>query len=169
MRALSILLLSTLAAAKCLPMSEAGKHIGDTKCVTGKVLTVTESPNGAWFLNFCEDYRECPFTVVGFRRDLRDVGDVRALAGKEIEIHGKIKEYQGRAEIILRDRRQLKGESAKLPPAPKDYDAARRGNYRATAPSISKPSRKPAKGAPQPAARNPSDVEGPAEESPPPK
>ena len=161
---LPILLFSASLAAKCLPIAEAGKHIGDTKCVTGKVLTVTESPNGAWFLNFCDDYRKCPFTVVAFARDLRDVGDVRTLAGKQVEIHGKIREYKGRAEIILRERRQLRGESAKLPPVPKDYDASRHGRYRATAPSTNKPSRKPAKTQPPAAARNPSDVESPAEE-----
>lgn len=161
---LPILLFSASLAAKCLPMDEALKHVGDTKCVAGKVLTVTQSPNGAWFLNFCDDYRTCPFSVVVFSRDLRDVGDVRTLAGKEVEIHGKLKEYQRRAEIILRDRRQLRGEAAKLPPVPKDYDVARRGGYSATAKSQSKPSsRKPA--ATPPAARNPSDVEA----EPPPK
>jgi len=163
-RLLPILLFSASLAAKCLPMNEAGKHIGDTKCVTGKVLTVTESPNGAWFLNFCDDYRQCPFSVVAFARDLRDVGDVRYLAGKQVEIHGKIKEYKGRAEIILRDRRQLRGESAKLPPVPKDYDASRHGRYRAGAFSSSKSSQKPAKAKPPPATRNPSDAETPAEE-----
>lgn len=167
-RLLPILLFSVSLAAKCLPLSEAGKHIGDTKCVAGKVLTVTESPNGAWFLNFCEDYRQCPFTVVAFSRDLRDVGDVRYLAGKEVEIHGKIKEYQGRAEIILRDRRQLRGESAKLPPVPKDYDASRHGNYSARQLPSSKSSPKPAKAKP-PASRNPSEAGSPSAESSQPK
>jgi exonuclease VII large subunit len=160
---LPILLFSASLAAKCLPMGEALKHIGDTACVAGKVRTVSESPNGAWFLNFCDDYRECPFSVVVFTRDLRDVGDVRFLAGKEIEIHGKIKEYQGRAEIILRDRRQLRGESAKLPPVPKDYDASRHGSYSAGKFKPNKSSQKPSKAKP-PAARNPSDAESPAEE-----
>lgn len=165
---LPILLFSASLAAKCLPMSEAGKHIGDTTCVAGKVLTVSESPNGAWFLNFCDDYRQCPFTVVAFARDLRDVGDVRYLAGKEVEVHGKIREYQGRAEIILRDRRQLRGESAKLPPVPKDYDASRHGSYSARSFKSSKSSQKPAKEKP-PASRNPSDAENPPEESSRPK
>ncbi len=168
-RLLPILLFSASLAAKCMPMEEAGKHIGDTKCVAGKVLTVTESPNGAWFLNFCDDYRQCPFSVVAFARDLRDVGDVRFLAGKEVEIHGKIREYQGRAEIILRERRQLRGESAKLPPVPKDYDASRHGHYRAAAPPASKSSHKPAKAQPPPAARNPSEAESSPEETTPPK
>ncbi len=165
---LPILLFSASLAAKCLPMSEAGKHIGDTKCIAGKVLTVTQSPNGAWFLNFCDDYRKCPFTVVAFSRDLRDVGDVRTLAGKEVEIHGKIKEYQGRAEIILRDRRQLHGESAKIPPVPKEYDASRHGSYRARKFPSSTPSQKPAKTQP-PASRNPSEAASPPAESSQPK
>ncbi|MGH9669747.1 MAG: hypothetical protein ACRD3A_06530 [Terriglobales bacterium] len=165
LRLLPILLLSAALAAKCLPLGEALKHIGDTTCVTGKVLTVTESPNGAWFLNFCDDYRQCPFTVVAFARDLRDVGDVRRLAGKEIEIHGKIREYQGRAEIILRDRKQLRGESAKIPPMPKDYDVARHGSYSAGRFKSSKSSRQPAKSKPPAAARNPSEAESPPEES----
>ena len=169
MRILSILLLTAAAAAKCLPLGEAGKHIGDTTCVTGKVLTVSESPNGAWFLNFCDDYRQCPFTVVAFARDLRDVGDVRLLAGKQIEIHGKIREYQGRAEIILRDRKQLRGESARIPPLPKDYDVSRHGSYSAGKFKGSKSSR-PSSKQKQPAARNPPEAESPPEEPlPPPK
>jgi hypothetical protein len=164
---LPILLFSASLAAKCLPMSEAGKHVGDTTCVAGKVLTVTESPNGAWFLNFCEDYRECPFTVVAFARDLRDVGDVRTLAGKEVEVHGKIKEYQGRAEIILSERRQLRGESAQLPPLPKDYDVSRHGSYSAGTFKASKPAKAPSKKKHRSlTGSNPSDVETPPGEPP---
>ena len=151
-------------------MGEGLKHIGETRCVAGKVLSVTGSPNGAWFLNFCSDYRECPFTVVAFARDLRDVGDVRMLAGKEIEIHGKIREYQGRAEIILRDRKQLRGESAKIPPMPRDYDASRHGSYSASSSKSGRPAQPSSKQKQQPAARNPSDAESPpAESSAPPK
>lgn len=164
---LPILLFSASLAAKCLPMGEAGKHVGDTACVTGKVLTVTESPNGAWFLNFCEDYQKCPFTVVAFARDLRDVGDVRALAGKEVEIHGKIKEYQGRAEIILSERRQLRGESAQIPPMPKDYDASRHGSYSAGTFKASKTKAPPRKKKHRSlTGANPSDVETPPGEPP---
>jgi exonuclease VII large subunit len=164
---LPILLFSASLAAKCLPMGEAGKHIGDTACVSGKVLKVTESPNGAWFLNFCEDYRECPFTVVAFAKDLRDVGDVRLLAGKEVEIHGKIKEYDGRAEIVLSDRRQLRGESAQIPPLPKDYDVSRHGSYSAGTFRASKTKASPKKKKHRSlTGANPSDVETPPGEPP---
>jgi DNA/RNA endonuclease YhcR with UshA esterase domain len=126
-----ILVMSALGAAKCLPFAEAPQHLGETTCVAGKVLKVNESRGGSLFLDFCEDYKTCPFTVVVFPSALKDVGDVRQLAGKDIEIHGKIQEWRGRAEIILRDARQLKGEAAKIPPLPKDYDVQKRGNYSA--------------------------------------
>lgn len=130
MRALVLLLLAGNCFAACLPIREAPDKLGSTLCITGKVLSVQRSPSGAaWFLNFCEDYRTCPFSAVVFTRDLRDVGDIRMLAGRTIEVHGKLQLYKGVPEIIIRDARQLKGEAAKLPPLPKDFDVQKKGRY----------------------------------------
>jgi hypothetical protein len=121
-----------VASAACIPFTEAKKYVQDEVCVTGKVVKVGQSPrSGTRFLNFCENYRECPFTVVVFAKDLDRVGDVSKLEGQEIKIYGKVREYKGHAEIILNDVRQLKGERLKLPPMPKNYDAANRGKYSA--------------------------------------
>ncbi|MCU1287347.1 MAG: nucleic acid binding, OB-fold, tRNA/helicase-type [Acidobacteriales bacterium] len=118
--------------ADCIPFDQAQKKVGETVCVTGKVLKVsTSARSGTQFLNFCEDYKNCPFTVVVFARDLRDVGDVRPLEGAVIEIHGKVKDYKGQAEIVLSDSRQLKGEAAKLPNLPKNFDVENQGKYSA--------------------------------------
>lgn len=137
---MALLLLAAGAAfADCIAMEKAQEKIGADACVTGKVVKVVESRSGTWFLDFCEDYRACPFTVVVFPSNLRDVGDVRLLQGKTIEVHGKIKLYGGRAEIILRDRRQLKGEIGSLPSMPKGYDAERRGKARSRAANPKKP------------------------------
>ncbi len=122
-------------AAKCIPFTEADSRIGDHACVTGKVIKVARSKSGTFFLNFCEKYRDCPFTVVVFPSNLKDVGDVRQLEGKEIEIFGKITSWRGHAEIVLRDARQLKGEAAKLPPVPKEYDVERKGKFSPRAPA----------------------------------
>jgi hypothetical protein len=142
---LACLLLSSAATAStCVPFHQASKYVGETKCVTGKVLRVKEGPSGVTFFDFCEDYRQCSFTVVVFPRDLRDVGDVRQLAGKEVEIHGPIKMYDGRAEIILQRPGQLSGDSGRIPPLPKNYDVEKKGHY--SAGKFSRPpSRKPAK------------------------
>jgi DNA/RNA endonuclease YhcR with UshA esterase domain len=112
-------------------MEEAAKHIGETACVHGKVLTVSATPGGTYLLRFCEEGRECGFSAVVFARDLRQVGDVRTLEGKEVDIHGQIRLYHGQPEVIVRDSRQLKGEAAKLPPIPKNYDVSNRGKYSA--------------------------------------
>ncbi len=130
----AVLLLSSLASAACMSIQDAAKHIGETACVTGKVLKVAQSKGGTYFLDFCEDYRQCPFTVVVFPKDLPNVGDVKLLEGKTIEITGKIEEYRGRAEIILKDKKQLKGEAARLAPIPKTYDTSRHGGFSPTAP-----------------------------------
>ena len=128
----TILALIASAAAGCVPFTEARKHVGDELCITGKVLKVASSPrSGTHFLNFCENYRDCPFTVVIFAKDLQKVGDVRQLEGHEIKVYGKVREYKGQAEIILNDVRQLKGAPTKLPKLPKNYDAANRGKYSA--------------------------------------
>lgn len=128
----AIALLSASACAECISIEQAPQKIGEIVCVRGTVLKAFESQkSGTWFLDFCADYRTCPFTVVVFPRYLRDVGDIRMLVGRTIEIHGKITSYNNRAEIVLKHSRQLKGESAKLPPVPKTYDADRRGRYSA--------------------------------------
>jgi len=133
-----LLLLSLPAAAECLPFDQALEHIGETKCVTGTVVKVDQSRGGSFFLDFCEKYASCPFTVVVFPANLRDVGDVRRLEGKVIEIHGPIKHWNGRAEIILKDIRQLKGGMAMIPPMPKGFDVERHGNFSAGQVSRSK-------------------------------
>ena len=121
---ISLALLAPLAHSECLTIEQTRDKTGARACVSAKVLKVVVGP-GAHFLDFCDEYSKCPFTVVVFDRDLRDVGDVRQLEGKMIEIHGNIVQYEGRSEIVLRDSAQLKGDSPKLPPVPKSYDAAR--------------------------------------------
>ena len=139
-----VLLTSTAAHPACIPYHEAGKFVGETKCVSGKVLRIKEGRTGVTFFDFCEDYRTCPFTVVVFPRDLKNVGDVRTLEGKQVEIHGDIKIYDGRAEIILRRAAQFSGPNGSIPPLPKGYDVEKKGRY--SAGTLNHPSsRKPAK------------------------
>ena len=123
----SLAAIPALAPAACIPLDQAAHKVGATTCVTGKVVKVDQSNPSVFFLDFCEDYRRCPFTVVVFPRHLRDVGDIRQLKGKDVEIHGEIQQWMGRAEIVLKDARQLHG--GVLPPVPKNYDVSHHGNY----------------------------------------
>jgi hypothetical protein len=151
---------SSLAA--CIDYTEAPRHIGSNQCVTGKVMGVHQTGSGTWFLNFCGDYRKCPFTAVVFAGNLRDVGDVRELNGKNIELHGTIQQYRGQTEIILKELRQLRGDAAKIPPIPKGFDVARRGNY--SAGSISNPKSSRRKSTRRNDRRDPPDEPEPAQE-----
>lgn len=137
---------------------EAGQHIGETKCVAGKVVRVKVGAKGTHFLDFCEDSMACPFTVVVFSHDLKDVGDVRGLAGRTIEIRGTVKVYDGRPEIILNRISQIEGGAAMIPPLPKSYDVESRGHFSA---GRLYPSKKPkkTKAKPNPTATYGTDVE----------
>jgi len=123
--------IGVISRRECIDINQAKEKIGETACVTGTVQKVYQTSGGAHLLEFCADYRSCPFTVVVFANDLRHVGDVRMLTGKTIEIHGPIREYNGHAEIILRHDGQLRGEAARLPAVPSTYDVERPGRHSA--------------------------------------
>lgn len=137
-----LLLTKPLFASVCVPVQEARQHVGQTQCVSGKVLHVRASPSGVHFLDFCEDQMACPFTVVIFSHDLKDVGDIRRLEGRTIEIRGEVTLYDGRPEIILSRINQIEGGATMIPPLPKNYDVENRGHYSA---GHLRPTKKPAK------------------------
>src|SRR5437868_14712129 len=99
---LTIALLTTLASGECLSIEQTKNKTGSRACVSGKVLKVVAG-RGAHFLDFCDDYSQCPFTVVVFDRYLRHAGDIRQRRGKPIELHGTIVPSEGLPEFVLRD------------------------------------------------------------------
>jgi hypothetical protein len=141
--AAALMLLSATAAfaSDCLSIGQAAQHVGENKCVTGKVLHVKAGPKGVHFIGFCEERAVCPFSVVVFASDLKDVGDVRRLEGRVVEIRGPVKLYDGRAEIILHRVNQITGGSTLIPPMPKNYDVEKQGHYSA---GRMRPTKKPA-------------------------
>jgi DNA/RNA endonuclease YhcR with UshA esterase domain len=94
--------------AGCVDFHDAAPHAGETGCVSGRVVRVFASRGGNTFLDFCEDYRDCPFTSVIFSSDKSKFGDLASLAGRQIEIRGPITVYQGRPEIIIHDSEQIR-------------------------------------------------------------
>jgi hypothetical protein len=94
--------------AGCVDFHDAAPRAGQTGCVSGRVLKVFASRGGNTFLDFCEDYRGCPFTSVVFSSDKNKFGDLASLAGRQIEIRGPITVYQGKPEIIIRDPEQIR-------------------------------------------------------------
>ncbi len=96
------------ASGGCLDIQQAGAHTGENACVSGRVLRVFTSRSGHSFIDFCANYRDCPFTSVVFNSDRPKFGNLNALAGRQIEIRGTIVPYEGHAEIVIRDPGQLR-------------------------------------------------------------
>ena len=126
---IATLLLTSFAGSDCLPFEEGHKHAGEAKCVTGKVVRVKQGSRGVHFLDFCDGFRLCPYCHRGLSSDLKGVGDARQLQGRMVEIHGQVKEYEGRAEIVLEQYRQLGG--ARIPPLAQNYNVEKKGRYSA--------------------------------------
>ncbi len=92
----------------CVDIRNAGPREGKGGCVAGLILRVYSARTGNTFLDFCQDYRNCPFTSVIFAADKSKFGDLQSLQGKRVEIRGDIVSYQGRAEIVIRDPQQVR-------------------------------------------------------------
>lgn len=88
--------------------TDAAKHVGEYANVTGTLVEVYTSKTGTIFLDFCASYKTCPFSGVIFADDAANFGDLKKYKGKKVTLSGKISLYEGRAEIILNDRDQLK-------------------------------------------------------------
>ena len=92
----------------CVDFRQAQELLGDAGCVTGKILDVYTSARGNTFLNYCVDYRDCPFQAVIFSEDRDKFGNLAALLGRRVELTGAIEFYRGRAEIKVRDPVQVR-------------------------------------------------------------
>ena len=92
----------------CVDIRDAGRLTGQSGCVTGLVLHVYAARSGNTFLDFCANYRDCPFSSVIFASDKSNFGDLGSLQGRRIEVRGDIVAYQGRAEIIIHDPKQIR-------------------------------------------------------------
>jgi len=92
----------------CTQIHDVSRLEGREGCVTGLILRVYTAGSGNTFLDFCQDYRTCPFTSVIFSADKPRFGDAGTLQGRHVEIRGNVVAYQGRAEIILHDPQQVR-------------------------------------------------------------
>jgi DNA/RNA endonuclease YhcR with UshA esterase domain len=98
----------TSPSSECIDYTEAENHVGEQGCVTGRVDNVYTSDKGNNFLNFCPNYKTCPFSAVIFNTDAHKFSNIKGYDGKIVEITGLIKTYQGNAEIIISDPGQIK-------------------------------------------------------------
>lgn len=87
--------------------TEAAAHIGKYARVHGVLVQAHVSTSGTVFLDFCRNYKTCPFSAVIFAEDASKFGDLSRYAGRTITLTGTISSYRGRAELELSDPSQI--------------------------------------------------------------
>ncbi len=87
----------------------AGNYIGEEKIVEGKIASGYKSKTNTIFLNFEKPYPNYCFTATIFSSNLINFPEnpQEYYEGKIVRVKGVIKEYNGKPEIILKDRSQI--------------------------------------------------------------
>jgi hypothetical protein len=99
---------TTSSGAPCSSYQDAAALVGKDACITGRVLNVVTSKAGNTYLDFCQDYRTCPFSSVIFKEDRGRFGDLQYLQGRFVELRGLVSTYKERPQIIVRAPEQIK-------------------------------------------------------------
>jgi DNA/RNA endonuclease YhcR with UshA esterase domain len=87
--------------------AQAAAHIGKQVTVTGVVAQISFRPSLV-FLNFDKPYPNSPFTVIVRNSHTNEFDDLSALKGKSVAVKGKVIDYNGKPEIELTGKAQLK-------------------------------------------------------------
>ncbi len=85
---------------------DAKNYIGQTVTVKGTVDRVYVSQKGDVFIDMGGKHPNAAFTAVCFKQAIPTV-QLQQLNGKIISVKGKIKEYQGKVEIVLESADQI--------------------------------------------------------------
>jgi hypothetical protein len=96
-------------AYSAIPATAASSHAGQSVTVEGLVSEVHTARSGKeTFIDLGGSYPNQTFTAVIFERSMSSVGDVSGLAGKTVDVSGLIQTYQGKPEVVITSRAQIK-------------------------------------------------------------
>lgn len=87
--------------------TDAPEHVGQQHWVEGEVDHVFVSDNDNYFINFCPDFRDCPFSAVIFSESAEHFDDIESWGGEQIYIYGEISTYENRPQIIIEQTEQV--------------------------------------------------------------
>ncbi|MFZ0339981.1 MAG: hypothetical protein WAL45_18275 [Terracidiphilus sp.] len=119
-----IVLAATIAAAKpkpCFPAEQAAQMLNKDVCVSAHIYDVVQLPDGTRFLDVCSPTtsdEQCRFTVVSYREDSNEVGELKKYRDMDVQIRGIVQPMHGRAGMVLSHSRQFYGGPPKFKPNP---------------------------------------------------
>lgn len=81
---------------------EAGKHIGEQATVTGKIEDAHQTQGGPGFLNMGGRHPNETFTIFVSPGDSAAFKDLKEYMDKTVSVTGKIKDHNGKPEIMVK-------------------------------------------------------------------
>ena len=102
---------AALSGQPKIPVDSATKYIGKTVTICSAVYGV-KSLEKVTFINVGRAYPHSPLTLVIFAKDRGNFSDTpeKLYGNKSICVTGAIKEYKGKAEIIVSKQEEIKVE-----------------------------------------------------------
>ena len=97
----------TNAVVATIGSTEASKWIGKQVMVTGVVAQVSIRPSLV-FLNFDKAYPNNLFTAIVKNKNTNEFESLSSLRGKAVSVTGKVLDYNGKPEMELTRKTQLK-------------------------------------------------------------
>lgn len=98
---------------------EAAKHIGETATVTGKIEDFHQASGGSIFLNMGGRHPKETFTIFIPAGEAAAFKDAKDYEGKTVAVTGKIKDHEGKPEMIVKNASDIvvkeEGSSAAAP------------------------------------------------------
>lgn len=114
MKKLILLIFSSLTftnahAQKQIPIDDAPKYLGHKVVICDSVFSVKVLPH-LTFVNIGGDYPKQKLTLIFYKKDLYllDINPLQLYKEKRLCITGKLIEYEGKAQIIIRSVKQIK-------------------------------------------------------------
>jgi hypothetical protein len=105
----------------CVPADQAAQLLNKDICVSAHVYDVVQLSDGTRFLDVCSPEttdEHCRFTVVSYREDSDEVGELKKYRDMDVEIRGIVQPMHGRAGMVLSHARQFYGGPPKFKPNP---------------------------------------------------
>ncbi len=105
----------------CVPADQAAQMLNKDVCISAHIYDVVELPDGTRFLDVCSPQTpddQCRFTVVSYREDPVEVGELKKYRDMDVQIRGIVQPMHGRAGMVLSHARQFYGGPPKFKPNP---------------------------------------------------
>jgi hypothetical protein len=105
----------------CSP-ADVNLHVASDACIAAHVYDVVKVQGGTRILDLCSPDtadEACHLSVVSYKRDSKQVGDLEVFRGKDISIRGAVQAFNGHFVLVLNDARQFHGAPARFAPDPR--------------------------------------------------